>query len=177
MSWLIQHKKPVIIYTDGSCLKNPGGCGGWAAVLVFGGNKVEEITGGEVVSTNNRMELRAAIEALKYLKEGHNVILYTDSQYVQKGITLWVKGWMKRGWVTKEEKPVLNKELWQALVEQEQRHSVSWLWMRGHLEEDNYNNRCDVLAGMAARKVMQSIAEQKNKMQETVPNALDKSLW
>lgn len=122
--------KQVEIFTDGACKGNPGP-GGWGALLRFG--EVErELFGGEPDTTNNRMELQAAIEALKALKEPCDVTLTTDSVYVKNGITQWLDGWKKKGWKTAGRKPVKNIDLWQALDEQNQRHQVHWAWVKGH---------------------------------------------
>ena len=136
-------KKHVNIYTDGACSGNPGP-GGWAAILVYG--KVEkEITGSERDSTNNRMEMMAAISALEALKGACRVDLYTDSTYVQKGITEWLPGWKARGWKTADKKDVKNLSLWQALDEILPRHRVDWVWVRGHSGHID-NERADALA-------------------------------
>ncbi|MDH3992291.1 MAG: ribonuclease HI [Gammaproteobacteria bacterium] len=122
--------KHVEIFTDGACKGNPGP-GGWGALLRFG--EVErELFGGEPETTNNRMELLAAIEALRALKEPCAVTLTTDSIYVKNGITQWLEGWKKKGWKTAGRKPVKNIDLWQALDEQNQRHQVHWAWVKGH---------------------------------------------
>ena len=122
--------KQVEIFTDGACRGNPGP-GGWGALLRYG--EIErELYGGERETTNNRMELRAAIEALKALKESCRVSLTTDSVYVRNGITSWLEGWKAKGWKTASRKPVKNVDLWQALDEQNQRHQVEWHWVKGH---------------------------------------------
>jgi ribonuclease HI len=122
--------KQVEIFTDGACRGNPGP-GGWGALLRYG--EVErELYGGERETTNNRMELRAAIEALKALKESCRVSLTTDSVYVRNGITSWLDGWKAKGWKTASRKPVKNVDLWQALDQQNQRHQVEWHWVKGH---------------------------------------------
>ena len=133
----------VTINTDGACSGNPGP-GGWAAVLQFGGSE-KEISGGETLTTNNRMELTAAIEALNALKRPCRVALYTDSQYVRQGITAWLANWKRRGWRTAENKPVKNDDLWKALDSAAARHNVEWHWVRGHAN-DAMNNRVDALA-------------------------------
>ena len=135
--------KTVHIYTDGACSGNPGP-GGWGAVLIYGA-KEKEISGGEANTTNNRMELLAAIQALRQLKEPCRITLHTDSKYVQQGITEWVEGWEKRGWKTADKKPVKNVDLWQALVKEAARHNVQWKWVKGHAD-NAYNNRADELA-------------------------------
>ncbi|WP_394180102.1 ribonuclease HI [Marinomonas posidonica] len=122
--------KEVVIYTDGACKGNPG-IGGWGAWLTFGGHE-KRLCGGERDTTNNRMELMGAIEGLKALKEACEVTLYTDSSYVQKGITQWLSGWKKKGWMTASKQPVKNKDLWQALDDACQKHQVTWKWVKGH---------------------------------------------
>ncbi|QIB67440.1 ribonuclease HI [Kineobactrum salinum] len=122
--------KTVAIYTDGACRGNPGP-GGWGALLRFG-DRERELFGGEPMTTNNRMELRAAIEALRALKEPCEVMLTTDSVYVRDGITQWLQNWKAKGWKTAARKPVKNEDLWRALDEQNQRHQISWHWVKGH---------------------------------------------
>ena len=142
-------KKKVKIYTDGACSGNPGP-GGWAAILVY--NDVEkEIFGSEADSTNNRMEMMAAIAALEALKSACDIDLYTDSTYVQKGITEWLPGWKKRGWKTADRKPVKNSDLWQRLEQAAARHKVRWHWVRGHNGHD-LNERVDKLAVTAVKR-------------------------
>ena len=131
------------IWTDGACSGNPGP-GGWGALLKWNGHE-KELWGGEADSTNNRMELTAAIEALNALKKRSIVILHTDSTYVKDGLTKWMFGWKKNGWKTAAKKPVKNKDLWQALDEANQRHDVDWRWVRGH-DGDEGNERADELA-------------------------------
>jgi ribonuclease HI len=133
----------VTIYTDGACSGNPGP-GGWGAVLVFGEHE-KELKGGEANSTNNRMELMAAIAALNALTRPCRVDLYTDSQYLRGGITGWIHGWKKNGWRTADKKPVKNVDLWQQLDEALKRHDVRWHWVRGHAGHD-MNERADRLA-------------------------------
>lgn len=135
--------KKVEIYTDGACRGNPGP-GGWGALLRFGDTE-RELFGGEAETTNNRMELRAAIEALKALTEPCEVVLTTDSVYVKNGITSWLAGWKAKGWKTASRKPVKNVDLWQLLDEQNQRHSVQWEWVKGHSGHPE-NERADQLA-------------------------------
>jgi ribonuclease HI len=133
----------VEIYTDGACRYNPGP-GGWGAVLRFG--KVErEIFGGEAATTNNKMELTAVIRALETLKQPSRVRVYTDSQYVQKGIKEWIHGWKRNGWKTAAKEPVKNKELWVELDELRKRHEIEWHWVKGHAGHPE-NERADVLA-------------------------------
>ncbi|OUS39443.1 ribonuclease HI ['Osedax' symbiont bacterium Rs2_46_30_T18] len=122
--------KEVRIFTDGACKGNPGP-GGWGAVLYYG-IKQKQIFGGEKVTTNNRMELMAAIQALAILKHPCTIILTTDSQYVRKGISEWIKGWKRNGWKTSAKKPVKNADLWQMLDEQSQQHNIDWRWVKGH---------------------------------------------
>ncbi|MCE2964759.1 MAG: ribonuclease HI [Alphaproteobacteria bacterium] len=137
----------ITIHTDGSCLGNPGR-GGWAALLQWGEHE-KELTGGEAHTTNNRMELTAALEALRALKKPSTVDLYSDSQYLRNGITQWIHGWQKNGWKTAAKKPVLNADIWQALLEAEKPHTVRWHWVRGH-DGHVENERVDALARRAA---------------------------
>jgi ribonuclease HI len=135
---------PIVeIFTDGACRGNPGP-GGWAALLRTG-DKEREISGGEALTTNNRMELRAAIEGLNALKKPCLVKIHTDSVYVRDGITKWIHGWQRNGWRTADKKPVKNAELWQALIEAEAPHRVSWHWVKGHSGHPE-NDRVDALA-------------------------------
>ena len=134
---------PVVIYTDGACRGNPGP-GGWGAVLIAMG-KEKELWGGELLTTNNRMELTAAIVALETLKRPCKVELHTDSKYVLQGITEWVHGWKQRGWKTADKKPVKNDDLWIRLDEARRRHEVKWKWVKGHAG-DPLNERADALA-------------------------------
>jgi len=135
--------KQVDIFTDGACRGNPGP-GGWGAVLRYG-DKEKELFGGEPHTTNNRMELMAAIQALEALKDPCEVNLTTDSQYVRKGITEWLVNWKKRNWQTAAKKPVVNKDLWQRLEAAADRHRVKWHWVRGHSGHSE-NERADRLA-------------------------------
>jgi len=137
--------KSVEAFTDGACRGNPGP-GGWGVLLRSGGH-VKELSGGEPATTNNRMELRAAIEALSALKESCRVALYTDSVYVRSGITQWLPAWRARGWRTADRKPVKNQDLWQALAAQAERHEVSWHWVKGHAGHPE-NERADELANI-----------------------------
>jgi len=118
------------IFTDGACRGNPGP-GGWGALLRYNSHE-KHLYGGEQATTNNRMELTAAIQALAALKRSCSVVITTDSNYVKKGITEWIAGWKKRGWMTSARKPVKNKDLWQALDEQTQKHELKWHWVKGH---------------------------------------------
>jgi ribonuclease HI len=133
----------VSIYTDGACSGNPGP-GGWGAILVWNGHE-REIKGGEPHTTNNRMELSAAIAALESLRRPCTVDLYTDSEYLRNGITVWIKGWKRNGWRTADKKPVKNVDLWQRLDAAIARHQVEWHWVRGHAGHD-MNERADQLA-------------------------------
>ncbi len=138
--------KRILVYTDGACRGNPGP-GGWGALLRYS-DREKLLSGGELDTTNNRMELMAAIQALTAIKESCVIELYTDSQYVQKGITEWLPGWKKRQWKKADKKPVKNVDLWQALDTQTQRHQVSWHWVRGHSGHIE-NELVDALANKA----------------------------
>ena len=133
----------VSIWTDGACSGNPGP-GGWGVILVAG-EHTKELFGGEGDTTNNRMELMAAISALEALKKPCDVTLHIDSQYVRQGITQWIHGWKKNGWKTADKKPVKNAELWQRLEEATKRHRIDWQWVKGHAG-DPMNERADELA-------------------------------
>jgi ribonuclease HI len=133
----------VEIFTDGACSGNPGP-GGWGALLRMGGTE-KELSGGEPQTTNNRMEMMGAIMGLESLKQSSTVKLYTDSQYVQKGITEWIHGWMKRGWKTADKQPVKNTDLWQRLDAARKPHKVEFIWVRGH-NGHKENERVDALA-------------------------------
>ncbi|MGV6876369.1 ribonuclease HI [Pseudochelatococcus sp. B33] len=136
----------VTIYTDGACSGNPGP-GGWGALLMFRGVE-RELSGGEAQTTNNRMELLAAISALEALRRPCAVDLHTDSQYVRSGITAWLPNWKQRGWKTADRKPVKNDDLWRRLDEAAQRHDVTWHWVKGH-DGHPENERVDALARAA----------------------------
>ena len=139
-------KKLVEIYTDGACSGNPGP-GGWGALLRYG--EIEkELSGFESETTNNRMELKAAIEGLKALKQACHVKLFTDSSYVKKGITEWIHAWKSRGWKNAQKEPVKNVDLWQELEGEAERHEVSWHWVKGHNGHPE-NDRVDALARLA----------------------------
>jgi len=144
--------KRVIIHSDGACDGNPGP-GGWAAVLEYGPLK-KEIAGSTMATTNNRMEMQAAIEALRLLKEPCEVEFYTDSEYLREGITSWVQTWKRTGWKTKERKPVKNADLWRALDELASGHKITWRWLKGHAGHV-LNERCDTLAVEAILKLRQ----------------------
>jgi ribonuclease HI len=141
----------VTIYTDGACKGNPGP-GGWGAWLQWGGHE-KELWGGEKLTTNNRMELTAVIQALAALKRRCRITLYTDSEYVKNGITTWIHGWKKRGWTTADKKPVKNAELWQALEAEASRHQIEWRWVRGHTG-DIGNEKADQLANRGVTSVL-----------------------
>ena len=133
----------VTIFTDGACSGNPGP-GRWGAVLRYG-TVEKELSGGEPATTNNRMELMAAIAALEALKRPCAVALYTDSQYLRDGITKWIDGWKRKGWITADKKPVKNEDLWRRLDEARLRHEVDWRWVKGHAGHE-LNERADALA-------------------------------
>jgi ribonuclease HI len=145
----------VLVYTDGACSGNPGP-GGWGAILLWGAHK-KEMNGGEVETTNNRMELLAAISALEALKRPTPVELWTDSAYVKDGISSWINGWKKRGWKTADNKPVKNEDLWKRLDEARATHKIDWRWLKGHAGHA-MNERADELAreGMAPFKKARS---------------------
>jgi ribonuclease HI len=145
--------KSVTIHSDGACEGNPGP-GGWAAVLEYGGHR-REISGGELATTNNRMEILAAVEALACLKEPCQVEFHTDSQYLRKGITEWIRKWKARGWITKSRQPVKNEDLWRRLSTAAEPHQIKWHWVKGHAGNEE-NERCDTLG-------VQVIAELKNR--------------
>jgi ribonuclease HI len=140
--------KRVQLITDGACLGNPGR-GGWAAILRFGDLK-RELAGSSPQTTNNRMELTAAIEGLRALKEPCEVEVVTDSEYVKNGITQWIHGWKRNGWKTSAKKPVVNQDLWSELDQLASKHTMQWTWTKGHASHED-NNRADELATQAAR--------------------------
>jgi ribonuclease HI len=144
--------KVVDIYTDGACKGNPGP-GGWGALLSHDGHE-KELWGGEVETTNNRMELTAVIRALEALKHRCQVRLHTDSQYVQKGITEWVANWKARGWKTADKKPVKNVDLWRELDVLAAKHDIRWIWVRGHAGHHG-NERADALANRGCAELRQ----------------------
>ena len=131
-------------YTDGACSGNPGP-GGWGVLIVTGGSKNIELNGGEKHTTNNRMELTAAIEALKHFKQSTKLTIFTDSVYVKEGISSWLNNWKARGWKTASKKPVKNEDLWKELDEQNQFHDVNWQWVKGHAGHPE-NERADYRA-------------------------------
>jgi len=144
----VTDKQTVAIYTDGACSGNPGP-GGWGAILIYGDHR-KELNGGDAKTTNNRMELTAAIEALDALKPSREVDLHTDSKYLRDGITSWIKKWKTNGWRTASKKPVKNADLWEQLEAARSRHQVRWHWVKGHAGHQD-NERADELAreGMA----------------------------
>jgi ribonuclease HI len=145
--------KQVQLITDGACLGNPGK-GGWACILRYGDHK-REVFGSEPHTTNNRMELTAAIEGLRLLKESCSVEVVTDSNYLKNGITTWIHGWKRNGWKTSEKKPVVNQDLWMELDALVGTHKIKWEWTKGHASHED-NNRCDELASQAAREQISS---------------------
>jgi ribonuclease HI len=147
--------KKVHLITDGSCLGNPGK-GGWACVLRYGDHK-KEMFGSEPHTTNNRMELTAAVEGLRILKERCDVKIVTDSNYVKNGISSWIHGWKRNGWRTASKQPVVNQDLWQELDDQNGRHQTEWVWTKGHANHAD-NNRCDELAQQAAREQISQLS-------------------
>lgn len=140
----------VEIFTDGACKGNPG-LGGWGALMIAGAHK-KELYGGERNTTNNRMELKAVIEALTALKRPCDVVVHTDSQYVQKGISEWIHGWKARGWKTAAKEPVKNADLWKALDAAQAQHKIEWRWVRGHAGHEG-NERADALANLGVASV------------------------
>jgi ribonuclease HI len=143
----------VVIYTDGACRGNPGP-GGWGAILMYGGRE-KELCGGELATTNNRMELMAAIRALEALTRPCTVELHTDSQYVKKGISEWISGWKARGWRTADKSPVKNEDLWKRLDAARARHTVDWRWIKGHAGHE-MNERAD---GLARKGMLETLGE------------------
>jgi len=149
------NKRTVTIYTDGACRGNPGP-GGWGVRLEYG-DQVKELYGAEVETTNNRMELTAAVEGLKALKRKCDVILRTDSTYVMQGVTKWIHGWKSNGWKTSNRKPVRNQDLWQLLDAEAARHQIDWQWVKGH-SGDPGNERADALANQAIDEMLGNAA-------------------
>ena len=154
----VKSLRKVTIHTDDACDGNPGP-GGWAAVLRFG-EHVRELTGGEPATTNNRMELQAAISALTALKQPCEVTLFTDSEYLRQGITEWLSRWKANNWRTVDRKPVKNDDLWRQLDEVASRHSVNWQWLKGHAGHSD-NERCDQLAGVEIQKIRRHYTPEK----------------
>ena len=152
--------KEITIFTDGACHGNPGP-GGWAAVLQYGEHR-KELSGADPATTNNRMELQAAIESLRALKSACKVELHTDSEYLKNGIERWVKNWKRNGWVTQERRTVKNADLWKELDELVSKHSVTWRWVKGHAGQAE-NERCDDLAGLAVEKLKEESSPQQLK--------------
>jgi ribonuclease HI len=146
---MIEEMKKVQLITDGACLGNPGP-GGWAAILRYG-DKKRELSGSFPQTTNNRMELTAAIEGLRAIKEPVEVEVVTDSEYLKNGITQWIHGWKRNGWKTSAKKPVVNQDLWTELDQLVSNHKVVWTWTKGHANHED-NNRADELATQAARE-------------------------
>ena len=132
------------VYTDGACSGNPG-IGGWGVVILIDNNQPIHLNGGSLNTTNNQMELTAAIEALKFLSEASSINLFTDSKYLKDGIELWIKNWKKNNWMTSKKKPVKNKDLWTSLDTQIQRHKINWKWIKGHMGH-KHNEYADYLA-------------------------------
>jgi ribonuclease HI len=143
----------VTVYADGACKGNPGP-GGWG-VLIRMGQHSKELFGGEIMTTNNRMELTAVIRALEALKRSCQLKIYTDSVYVQKGMTEWIVGWKARGWRTSDKKPVKNDDLWQQLDGLAQTHEIEWIWVKGHAGHEG-NERADVLANEGVAQILQA---------------------
>jgi len=137
----------VDIYTDGACLGNPGP-GGWAFIIKYGSGKIKEISGSEKYTTNNKMELTAAIKAVQYFKKKIIINIYTDSKYLKDGITIWIKKWKLNGWKTSNKKKVKNSDLWKLLEEGIKDHEIHWVWVKGH-NENVLNEKADMLAKKA----------------------------
>ncbi len=152
-SFCERNMKKVLIYTDGACRGNPGP-GGWGALLRYG-DKEKTLLGAETDTTNNRMELMAAIQALAALNTACLVELYTDSKYVQQGISEWLPGWKKKGWIKADKKPVKNADLWQLLDHEASRHTVSWHWVKGHSNHPE-NDIADALANQAIDQLLKN---------------------
>ena len=165
--------KSVTLYSDGACEGNPGP-GGWGAILIYKGScKGREISGGMPATTNNRMELQAAVEGLRALKEPCEVEFLTDSQYVRTGISEWLKEWKARGWKTKNKKAIKNEELWKELDAESAKHQITWRWLKGHAGHE-MNERCDLLARTEILKVRQQFdADQLKTLLEEFKLSLD----
>jgi len=153
--------KKVIIHSDGACHGNPGP-GGWSATLVYGPHQ-KELSGGVPATTNNRMELQAALEGLSILKEACEVEFYTDSEYLRNGMTAWLFHWKRNGWKTKAKKRVMNEDLWRALDAQAAKHRVKWHWLKGHAGHPG-NERCDQLATAEILKIKRAFNPQQLKV-------------
>ncbi len=154
-----KEQKPVVeIYADGACSGNPG-IGGFGAILRSGG-KEKEISGYDEMTTNNRMELLAVISALEALKKPCRVTITTDSNYVVKGMTEWIHGWIKNNWKNSQKKDVLNRDLWERLLKASSRHDVNWVWIKGHNGHIE-NERCDALAREAIKKCRKRMGNEK----------------
>ena len=147
--------KKIVVHSDGGCHGNPGP-GGWAATLEYGAHQ-REVSGGAPATTNNRMELQAAIEALNALKEPCEVEFYTDSEYVKNGVTGWLANWKRNGWKTKAKKPVKNEDLWRLLDAAVSRHKIEWRWLKGHAGHAG-NERCDQLANEEIAKIKKTFS-------------------
>ncbi len=143
--------KKVSIFTDGACKGNPGP-GGWGAIMRYGEHE-KELSGGEVETTNNRMEMMAALEALRLLKEPCEVQIYTDSKYLLEGMTKWIHGWQKNGWKNASKQPVRNADIWHNLIEAVRMHKIQWFWVKGHNGHPE-NERADALASAAAKEFL-----------------------
>lgn len=151
----MEKTKKVTVYTDGACKGNPGN-GGWGAWLTFGAHE-KELCGGERNTTNNRMELTAVIKALEALTTACNVTIYTDSVYVQKGMTEWIDGWKKRNWRTASKSPVKNADLWQTLDTLAAKHTLEWVWVKGHAGNAG-NERADQLANRGVENLLNGVS-------------------
>ncbi len=150
----------VTIYTDGACSHNPG-IGGWAAIL-FAANRTKEISGGNAQTTNNRMELTAAIQALSILNQPCNVDLYTDSAYLCNAFNQrWISSWLKNGWKTASKRPVENRDLWETLIKLSELHNIRWFKVKGHADNE-HNNRCDALARKEIKRIQEELLSSKN---------------
>ena len=147
---IILFKMKYKIYTDGACSGNPGP-GGWAAIIIVNNEVKDMFSGNEKNTTNNQMELMAPIKAIQKFKKKSEISIFTDSTYVRDGITTWIKQWEKNGWKTASKKPVKNKDLWKKLKSLSSKHSMKWIWVKGH-SQDKYNNLVDELAQRAIKK-------------------------
>ena len=143
--------KKIEIYTDGSCLGNPGP-GGWSFIIKYDNGETEEFNGSEKYTTNNKMELTATIKALTHIKKKININIYTDSKYVKNGITLWINKWKLNGWKTSNKKDVKNSDLWKLLEEKVKKHEIKWFWLKSH-NYDILNEKADMLAKKAIKNL------------------------